>query len=124
MKIYTSYFGNIRKLPEDFVRISIARYQPKWFNSSSSMLRYRELFPTKDLLESWKREEINEKEYREIYYRDVLSKTTPQEIYSVLERTFGGRDIVFLCYEKGFCHRHLVAEWMNSAGYEVTEYEG
>lgn len=29
-----------------------------------------------------------------------------------------------MCYEAPgkFCHRHLVADWLNSAGYDVSEF--
>ena len=33
-------------------------------------------------------------------------------------------DIALLCYEKpdDFCHRHLVADWLNKNGYKCEEY--
>ena len=35
-----------------------------------------------------------------------------------------GTEIALICYEKpeNFCHRHLVAEWLQEAGYQVQEY--
>ena len=38
-----------------------------------------------------------------------------QRVYEDLERLSNGRDCVLLCYEKSgdFCHRHLVADWLN-----------
>lgn len=33
--------------------------------------------------------------------------------------------IALVCYEKSgdFCHRHIVADWLNQAGYDVKELE-
>ena len=65
MKIYTSYFANLKNIPDDVIPISIIHLS-------------------------------------------------------------GGRDIVLVCYEgpSKFCHRHLVAEWLNKYGYDVEEWEG
>ena len=54
-------------------------------------------------------EEENNKYYVEEYYKQVLSKLDPQLVYNDLKYD------VLLCYEEGteFCHRHLVAEWLN-----------
>ena len=37
----------------------------------------------------------------------------------------GTEDIALVCYEKpgDFCHRHLVADWLNEAGYQCEEYK-
>ena len=36
-----------------------------------------------------------------------------------------GKEICLICYEKpsDFCHRHLVADWLNKNGFECKEYE-
>jgi len=54
-------------------------------------------------------EEENNKYYVEEYYKEVLSKLDPEEVYGVLKHR------VLLCYEDSaeFCHRHIVAEWLN-----------
>ena len=50
-------------------------------------------------------EEENNKYYVEEYWKQVLSKLDPEQVYSELEFS------VLLCYEKNteFCHRHIVA---------------
>lgn len=51
-------------------------------------------------------EEENNKYYIEEYYKQVLSKLDPEEIFKDLYYA------VLLCYEdKEFCHRHIVAAW-------------
>ena len=51
--------------------------------------------------------EENNKYYIEEYYKQVLSKMDPEEVYTELI------DSVLLCYENNmeFCHRHIVAAW-------------
>lgn len=36
-----------------------------------------------------------------------------------------GKEICLICYEKpsDFCHRHLVADWLNKNGVKCKEYE-
>ena len=63
-------------------------------------------------------EEENNRYYVEEYYKQVLSKLDPQEIYGKLEYC------ILLCYEEGteFCHRHIVAEWFKILlGVEIPE---
>ena len=35
-----------------------------------------------------------------------------------------GKNIALICYEKpsDFCHRHLVAEWLNDNGFKCEEW--
>lgn len=60
----------------------------------------------------------NNKFYIEEYWKQVLSKLDPEEIYKELDNS------VLLCYEPNFafCHRHIVAAWLEIAlGIEVLE---
>ena len=36
------------------------------------------------------------------------------------------KDVALVCYEKpsDFCHRHLVADWLNKNGFECKEFVG
>jgi len=65
--------------------------------------------------------------YIKHYYKEVLDKLNPEEIYNLL------KDNTLLCWEKStfdengkpnfFCHRRIVAEWIeNKLGIEVPEY--
>jgi len=53
-------------------------------------------------------EEENTMYYIEEYYKQVLSKLDPMDIYNKLEYK------ILLCYEDNmaFCHRHIVAFWL------------
>lgn len=76
---------------------------------------YSKLAPKKEFWQKWHdnirkiSEEENAKYYIEQYYKEVLSNLDPLEVYKDLEHT------TLLCYEDAneFCHRHIVAEWIN-----------
>ena len=52
-------------------------------------------------------EEENNRYYVSEYYKQVLSKLDPEEVYRELDNS------ILLCYEPitKFCHRHIVAAW-------------
>lgn len=115
MKIYTSYFGNLRKLRENnIVPVSIARWKPKFYEGATML----SLAPTVYMLK-----QASEEEYLKMY-DDILHKLDLKEITKSLYYLGGGNDIALLCYEKpgDFCHRHLLADFLNKNGYEVSEF--
>lgn len=81
----------------------------------------------KKIVEPYKQGVISEKEYRERYFRQ-LDKAKNYILPAVktfqnLARRYN-KEIVFLCYEKtgNFCHRHLLAEWLEKeTGEKVKE---
>lgn len=118
MKIYTSYFGNVRRLTNDrIVCISIARITPNWFTG----YKFTYLAPSRALLYN---REITDEEFERVYLRDVCSRIDAQVLRREIERVSQGRDVALLCYEKpgDECHRHTLARWMNERGFDVKEY--
>ena len=118
MKIYTSYFAKLRKIPESIVPISISLYPPKGYSGEE----YKKLAPTSQILRAWKNNP-DELVYSAAFY-EMLNQYSPDEIYNNLSELSYGRDCVLLCFEKtgSFCHRHLVAKWLTDAGYVVEEW--
>lgn len=118
MKIYTSYFGNLRRLhQEGIVPISIARWNPKWFEGIS----YKVVAPLPEML----RNDITEDQYKEQYRRKVLNRVDQSSFLKDLKTLTRGRDCALLCYEKpgDFCHRRLLADWMlETTGLEIPEF--
>lgn len=115
--IYTSYFSSKKYNKED--GISIARYNKFWDGES-----YPLLYPSANLLAWWKKlpkkEQYNiwlRDQYEQAYFYETLNKLNPHIVAAELE----GK--VLLCYEKSedFCHRHIVAKWLERYGYEVKE---
>lgn len=116
--LYTSYFGLMKKFPDTLVPVAICLYPPKWYRG----LVYSKLAPTKEILEAWKLNK-DERAYINAYATDVLSLLTPEEVQDDLITMVGeDKDVAMLCYEKeGFCHRHLVANWLTASGITTTE---
>ena len=91
--IYTTYFAQLRNLPEHIVPISIARSTPKWFTG----LEYKKLAPTWEILSEWKNSEVKgkreEEQYINAFKSDVLSKLNPLDVVRELnvgsEHRFG-----------------------------------
>lgn len=119
MKIYTSYFAKAGKLSQiGIIPISISLYPPKWWIGS----QLRELAPTKSMLSS----SIFEEEYTRLYKRNILEELNAKEIIGKLSEKYKNRDIALCCFESPdkFCHRHLVAEWIEKeTGIKVEEYK-
>lgn len=117
--IYTSYFANLRKLPEAIVPIAICGKSPAWYNG----IQYKKLAPKYEFFIEWKMTKDNDY-YIRCFNEQVLSRLEPETVIAELSALAKGRDFALICYEKpdDFCHRHLVAEWLNNAGYNVCEY--
>lgn len=117
MRIYTSYFANIKNLPDDVVAVAICAHTPKGYQG----LHYPRLAPSIDLLYHYKvngDEVAYTKEYNEyLQYLDI------QKVVADLEHISGGYNVALICYEKpeDFCHRHLVADWLTKNGYPTEE---
>lgn len=120
MKIYTSYFAVMKKIPENIVRISICGGVPKWYDG----LQYKKVAPKYGFFQEWKKNGDNNY-YIEHFNKEVLDCLNAEQVYKDLERLSDGQDCVLLCYEKAsdFCHRHLVADWLNKQlSIDVQEY--
>ena len=76
--------------------------------------RYKPLAPPKELIKI-----EDETLFRKLYHEQVLSKIDPATVYQEL-----GEDAILLCWESPdkFCHRRVVAEWLEKAlGITVNE---
>lgn len=118
MEIYTSYYGNLKKLKKDgIIPVGISVFLPKYFNGYS--LKY--LAPTAKMLH------MGEKEYTPLYFQ-ILEKVSIGKLREDIMRISnqeGGKDVALLCYEKpgDFCHRRIFADWMKEkTGYDIKEY--
>lgn len=124
--IYTTYFGNLKNLPKNIIPISICYKAPDWWNG----LQYRKLAPKYEFFKVWKETKDNDY-YIEHFNSEVLGvldhpTTVIMELKHLCDKSVYDKvDIALVCYEKptDFCHRHLVAKWLRSGGYECKEYE-
>ena len=110
MKIYTSYFGNLKNLEKNnIVPIGICCYPPKWFKGPNLL----SIAPTPDILINCK---SNHQEYIKRFKNEIISlQNDPKEFVKRITFISEGKDLALCCFEKPneFCHRHLVAEWLN-----------
>lgn len=119
--IYTTYFGNLRNLPEDIVPIAICGWAPSWYTG----LQYKKLAPKASFFSKWKETHDNDY-YIDCFDKQVLSKLDPVVVVTELTRKAKDKQFALVCYERpeDFCHRRLVADWLNKNGYETKEFVG
>ena len=122
--MYTSYFAKRKKLLEMGYSnlISIAGKSMddfiKFYGDDICKHEYKKLAPKYWFFLKYKTDG-DENYYIEQYNKEVIEKLDPNLVFKEL-----GDDAVLLCWEspKKFCHRHLVADWLNKKlGIEVKE---
>ena len=131
--IYTSYFAQLKNLPDNIIPISICGKAPDWYHG----LQYKKLAPKYDFFMKWKENHDNNY-YIKCFNKQVLSKLGRLKILNDLQLLIPNNikekmnspvwnnenfHIALICYEKPseFCHRHLVADWLKEYGIEVEE---
>lgn len=118
MKIFTSYFGNSRKLKEAGVNmICVAIGKPRFIAGIPQMLN---VCPTRYMVSG----PCSHDEYLKLYDR-ILSSQDANQVVKQIEMLSGGKDVALCCYEKpgDFCHRHILAKWITeNTGIEITEF--
>lgn len=112
-RLFTSYYARSGKNPN---AVSISAKAPSFYTGKV----YLPLAPSWELLRAYKSGQVDEWGYTEWYLRLLTErKLTPEHVVGELEE-----GSVLLCYEKSkdFCHRHIVAEWLEQSGVaRVTE---
>lgn len=122
--IYTSYFAKLKELENhNIIPISICAKAPDWYKG----LQYKKLAPKYGFFMEWKKNCDNEY-YIEHFQAEVLDKLIVCEVlgdlFALKSLDDKSREIALICYEKpsDFCHRHLVAKWLNQNGYKCEEW--
>lgn len=76
----------------------------------------------------WKKNHNNDY-YIEHFQTEILDGLDATDVILDFSRMIygfnvGENDIALICYEKpsDFCHRHLVAEWLNKNGFQCEEW--
>ena len=122
--IYTSYFGQIKNMPDNFEPICIARWKPKWYTGKILLM----LAPSDRLLRWWRasdKNEASEARYVRWYSNEVFKVYEAAAIVRIINHLANGKTPVLVCFEKdGFCHRHLIADWLNKNGFKCEEWNG
>ena len=119
--IYTSYFGNLKKLPKNIIPISICGKAPDWWDG----MQYKRLAPKYQFFIEWKKNKDNGY-YIEQFKKEILDNLDASEVVMELEQLCDkqSNDIALICYEKSedFCHRHLVSNWLRLNGFKCEEW--
>lgn len=57
-------------------------------------------------------------------YKEICQRVNVEWFLRQLNQIGGGGDVALLCYERpgDFCHRHMLAEHLNSLGLDVKEF--
>lgn len=103
-------------------RISIARIAP---SGMRGFRVYRALAPTGPMLK------MEYERYRELYFEYILGRfLDPKAVWDELHRLAHPHEPVLLCWERppltasNWCHRSMVAEWLEEAlGVSIPELE-
>lgn len=116
-KIYTSYFANLRNIPNSIEPIAISLYTPSFYKGKRAL----DLAPSKDILDDYKGGKITEEEYRTRYLNLLIERA---ESLGDWCDYFKDKEVVLVCYEgkDKFCHRRILAELLVDIGFEVIEY--
>lgn len=121
--IYTSYFEKLKELEKyNIIPISICGKAPDWYKG----LQYKKLAPKYKFFMEWKKNHDNDY-YIEHFRSEILDGLDAEIVIKELNYlvpNVNGKDIALICYEKpsDFCHRHLVAEWLNKNGFRCDEW--
>jgi len=122
MKVYTSYYGNFKKLKKaNIVPIGISLGTPKFISEHLDKILY--LAPRRDMLG------MEYDDYKKLYL-ERLSKVDWDDVRRLIKQFGQGKDVAFCCYESlknedDWCHRTMLAEFINNfSGKEViTEWK-
>ena len=118
--IYTGYFSKTKEYEQNgLIPVGVSGKIPDGFTG----LRYQKLAPKYEWWKRWHDEKLSDQWFKERYYETVLNQLDPSVVAQELQSF--GENIVLLCYEtpEKFCHRHLIAEWLNNkAGTDIREF--
>lgn len=107
MRIYTSYYGQLKNLEKaGILPISISLFTPKWYKG----LWYDKLAPAKNMIN------LTVSTYIPAFKKYILDHRSQEGVLKKLRVMSEGYDkIALICYETPdkFCHRQLVRDWLN-----------
>lgn len=123
MEIYTSYYAKIKALEAaNILPIAISIKPPQYFSGPVIL----------DLAPEYRTLRMHPEKYCQIFDARLKSLKVPSIIRQIAdtkemaERATGAKyvGVALLCYEspKDFCHRYMVGEWLNRAGFKVKEF--
>ena len=114
--MFTGYFAKLKEYKQaGLMTISISAKAPDWYDG----LEYKKLAPKWAFFQEWKygSHKGDNEYYISQFDEQVLKPLTVESVLADIANLAGGEidKVILLCYEKpaDFCHRHLVADWIN-----------
>lgn len=122
MKIYTSYYGNAKKLRDANIQIiGISQGKPSFVDCPF----INQLAPTRAM------RSMSKSNY-EVAYKQHLSLLNFDDIMQQIKLLSNGRDVALCCYESlktpnDWCHRTMLADFFNQRkkqyNIQITEFQ-
>ncbi len=116
----TGYFKQIIDVQQNgFISISLYPSNNEFVN-----YEYKSLAPNWKLYENFKTKKISEDQFITAY-KEQLESMNPNKVFEDLNTLVSGLEPILMTdgSKKKFCHRHLVAEWLeNELGIIIEEY--
>ena len=119
--IYTGYYSKIKEYADaGLTLLSISRTKPEF---AKSCIDIPQLFPSDKILWDHKKGKIDDMEYTSKYLAQLDDIGIDRIIKTI--QIFGD-DVVLLCWEspEKFCHRHILADYINRNSDLVVEEFG
>lgn len=118
--LQTGYYAKIKSHADQKNIVSISVSTPKWLYVNH---RYNYLMPKYQLLQDFRSNRITEDQYVE-QYNNMLYSLDAKKVYDDLLSLTPKPIICCHCSTKHMCHRHLVAEWLQSSlSIKIPEYK-
>jgi uncharacterized protein YeaO (DUF488 family) len=129
MRLYTSYYGNIKKIPKDYFVVSVSGGLPDELKLIVDSWDTK-LAPSKSIFFDYKKDRDQEK-YSSRFKDEILPKVDWLETLELWEEKANKinkniESIVICCYEtpEDFCHRHILAEHFENEFKTIVEEFG
>lgn len=119
MEIYTSYFGNYRRIPSEYQCVSIANSKPQGlFIPECNLLK-----PNWTIVKSFKNKDISYIDFAKAYIAQ-LNMTPAIKYFDNLRELSQFNPLVLMCWEEDYaiCHRTIAAYWL--ANNCFVQYKG
>jgi len=118
--IYTGYWAKVKEYEANgLTPVGISGWSPDGWTGKT----YKKLAPKYVWWKEWHDKNLSTQWYITQYHNTVLNKLNPVTVAKDLQKM--GDNVVLLCFETPdkFCHRHLVADWLNATRVaDVREY--
>ena len=113
--LYTTYYSNLKQLPDNSIKITVSRYPPIRPSKYPNIKHCKGLAPTIGLYRDYiKHSSIDWETFKERYYNQMENNRITQKYLNLIHEhvALKKNDIILICYEKNFnkCHRSLIAK--------------